>query len=231
MKLNLFIGFFLVVTLLSAQKPCGFKNGLQEGYCKHFYENGQLKEVANWKKGKLEGPATFFYENGTKKAEGEYKKNFKIGVWHYYHENGKLEAKEKYVYRDHMSVLEGEYISYYPDGQPKIMSFYKDGKRNGDFVAYHENGKIANKGKMKGDACDSFQIFDKEGKLVQEGRLDNQFQKTGLWRDYYSSGKKKAEGNYIAEKEEGEWFIFAEDGKIEKIIIYKNGEEVSSKKQ
>lgn len=230
MKLKLFIGLFLITMQLSAQKPCGFKNGLQEGYCKHFYENGQLKEVANWKKGKLEGPATFFYENGKKKAEGEYKKNFKVGVWQYFHENGKLQAKEKYVYRDHMSVLEGEYISYYDDGQLKITSFYKNGKRQGDFIAYHENGKIANKGKMKDDACDLFQIFDKEGYLLQEGKLDNAFQKTGLWKEYYLSGKKKAEGNYVSEKEEGEWFIFTEDGKIQKIITYKNGEEIASKK-
>ncbi len=36
----------------TAQKPCGYKDGLQEGSCKEFYENGQVKNTIEWKKGK-----------------------------------------------------------------------------------------------------------------------------------------------------------------------------------
>lgn len=51
----------------TAQKPCGYKDGLQEGSCKEFYENGQVKNTIEWKKGKKEGDAVFYHDNGVYK--------------------------------------------------------------------------------------------------------------------------------------------------------------------
>lgn len=47
-----FLLFFSISSLILAQKPCGYKDGLQEGTCKQFYDNGQLKYVVEWKKRK-----------------------------------------------------------------------------------------------------------------------------------------------------------------------------------
>ena len=45
MKRLLFMGLVFSANLLFAQKPCGFKDGQQEGLCKQFYDNGNTKEA------------------------------------------------------------------------------------------------------------------------------------------------------------------------------------------
>lgn len=206
MKRLLFIGLVFSANLLFAQKPCGFKDGLQEGLCKQFYDNGNTKEACYWKKGKLDGQAIFYYENGTKSAEGYFKKGFKVKTWTYYSKNGKISGKENYVYRDHMSVLEGEYITYFPNGNVEMKINYKDGKMHGDYHSYYENGTIQSKAKLNNNATDSFEIFYPNGNINAKGPTDANFKKTGDWIYYYK------------------------DGRPEKIVTFRNGNKVSEKK-
>lgn len=72
----MFLLFFSTAVLITAQKPCGYKDGLQEGACKEFYDNGQVKNTVEWKKGKLDGDAVFYYDNGKVQSKGEYKKGY-----------------------------------------------------------------------------------------------------------------------------------------------------------
>ena len=55
---------FLISIFLQAQKKCGFLDGLQEGNCISYYDNGQKKWVQNWEKGKLDGNYIASFENG-----------------------------------------------------------------------------------------------------------------------------------------------------------------------
>ncbi len=48
----IFLLFFSFSFMGTAQKPCGYKDGLQEGSCKEFYENGQVKIPLNGRKEK-----------------------------------------------------------------------------------------------------------------------------------------------------------------------------------
>jgi antitoxin component YwqK of YwqJK toxin-antitoxin module len=57
-------------------KPCGFKDGLQEGACKEFYDNGQVKN-SEWKKGKWDGDAVFYYDNGKVQSKENIRKDSK----------------------------------------------------------------------------------------------------------------------------------------------------------
>ncbi len=45
-----FLLFFSASAMIYAQKPCGFKDGLQEGSCKEFFDNGQVKISLNGKR-------------------------------------------------------------------------------------------------------------------------------------------------------------------------------------
>ena len=89
MKKILLIIFTSIPLLVFPQ--CGTVNGLKEGHCITFHENGNKRSDLIWKKGMLDGQAIFYYESGEKRAEGRFKKDYKIGEWVYYNKNGKFD--------------------------------------------------------------------------------------------------------------------------------------------
>jgi len=68
-------------------------NDKKEGEYKHYWENGQLREICNYKDGKKEGTYKEYYENG--------------------------QLREIYNYKDEKK--EGKCIKYYNDGYTRIM--------------------------------------------------------------------------------------------------------------
>ncbi|MBT2621548.1 MULTISPECIES: toxin-antitoxin system YwqK family antitoxin [Chryseobacterium] len=203
----IFLLLFSASSLAIAQKPCGYKDGLQEGSCKQFFENGQVKEVAEWKKGKLDGDAVFYYENGKIQAQGEYKKDYKIKEWVYYDKNGVLTSKEafrngeKNVYDN---SLTGTFYS--PSGTITEISNYKLGKLNGESKVFYENGKS----------------------VKQIGYYENGVA-TGKWKMLYPSGKVQRETEFANDQWNGTRVHYREDGSVEKTEIYKNGKLISTK--
>jgi antitoxin component YwqK of YwqJK toxin-antitoxin module len=73
--------------------------------------------------------------------------------------------------------------------------------RHGLFIAYHENGQVANE-------------------VYYEHGLEH-----GLCRDYYENGRVAAEGQYKNGKEDGEWRFWNPDGKLESATYYVDGVE------
>lgn len=138
----IFLLFFSFSFMGTAQKPCGYKDGLQEGSCKEFYENGQVKNTIEWKKGKKEGDAVFYHDNGKLNAKGEFRKDFKVKEWVYYDKNGVLTAKEIYRNGD-KNVYDNSFTAtfYSPKGVIEEVSNYKFAKLNGETKLYHEDGK------------------------------------------------------------------------------------------
>ena len=70
------------------EKPCGMKDGLQEGTCKQFYSSGKPSLIENWKKGKRDGIANYYYENGQLKATGNFTRDKRNVEWKYFYDNG-----------------------------------------------------------------------------------------------------------------------------------------------
>jgi antitoxin component YwqK of YwqJK toxin-antitoxin module len=203
----IFLMLFSASAWASAQKPCGFKDGLQEGTCKHFFDNGQVKEIADWKKGKLEGDAVFYYENGKVQAKGAYKKGYKVKEWAYYDNNGVLQSKEAYrngqkdIY-DNSSTA----TFYTPSGAITEVSNYKFGKLEGESKLFHEDGKS----------------------VKQVGYYQNGLA-TGKWKVLYPSGKIQRETEFVNDKRNGTRVHYREDGSIEKTEVYKDGKLISTK--
>ena len=44
---------------------------------------------------------------------------------------------------------EGKYISYHQNGEIKRKSHFKDGKKEGEDISYYQNGKIKSKSHFK----------------------------------------------------------------------------------
>lgn len=203
----IFLMLFAVSAWATAQKPCGFKDGLQEGTCKQFFENGQVKEMVDWKKGKLEGDAVFYYDNGKPQAKGEYKKGYKVKEWTYYDNNGVLKSKE--VYRNgQKNIYDNSSTAtfYSPSGIITEVSNYKFNKLDGESKLFHEDGKS----------------------VKQIGYYENGLA-TGKWKALYPSGKIQRETELVNDKRNGNRVHYREDGSIEKTEVYKDGKLISTK--
>ncbi|SDI65687.1 toxin-antitoxin system YwqK family antitoxin [Chryseobacterium jejuense] len=203
----IFLLFFSFSTMGLAQKPCGYKDGLQEGNCKEFYDNGQVKNMVEWKKGKKEGDAIFYHDNGKVNAKGEFKKDFKVKEWIYYDKNGALTAKELYRNGD-KNVYDNSFTAtfYSPKGVAEEVSNYKFAKLHGETKLFHEDGKS----------------------VKQTGTYDNGLA-TGKWKAFYPSGKVQRETEFVNDKWNGNRIHYREDGSIEKTEVYKDGKLISTK--
>lgn len=203
----IFLLFFSFSIMGLAQKPCGYKDGLQEGNCKDFYDNGQVKTEIEWKKGKKEGDAVFYHENGKLNAKGEFKKDFKVKEWSYYDKNGTLTAKEIYRNGD-KNVYDNSFTAtfYSPKGVVEEVSNYKFAKLHGETKLFHEDGKS----------------------VKQTGYYENGLA-TGKWKVFYPSGKLQRETEFVNDKWNGNRIHYREDGSIEKTEVYKDGKLISTK--
>ena len=59
------------------------KDGEPEGLIKHYYENGQIEEEANYKNGKREGLSKSYFENGQLKEETTDENDCPILIYHW----------------------------------------------------------------------------------------------------------------------------------------------------
>ena len=48
-------------------------------------------------------------------------------------------------------------------------------------------------------------------------------------KEYFTNGKLKLEGALMDNKKEGTWKSYKEDGQIEELTVWHNGQQVSSK--
>ena len=95
---------------------------------------------------------------------------------------------------------EGEYLTYYENGQLKYKSNYKEGVLEGEWLYYHDNGQLR------------FKENYKDGKLE------------GEWLYYHDNGQLRFKRNWKDGKKEGEWLYYHETGQLETTEIYKDGE-------
>ncbi len=86
---------------------------------------------------------------------------------------------------------------FYKNGQLFFQVPYKDGKQNGWYEQYHENGKVWEKQlRINGKVVDGYNVaFHDNGRIYQKG--------------YYKNGH-----------EVGKWYSFTSDGKPFKIYFY-----------
>ena len=128
--------------------------------------------------------------------QGKIKKGKKEGEWLSYYENGQL--KEKRNFKD--GKLNSERLVYYENGQLSYKSNYKDGKQHGEEISYMPNNPL---------------LFIRN---YEDGKED------GEWLQYDKyNGQLLDKNNYKDGKIEGKQFTYYENGQIEYMINYKDG--------
>lgn len=255
MKTRLFYTILLIKTLVihsQTDNPCGFKDDLQIGTCKDFYETGQLRCVANWKEGKLEGDYTFYHPNGKLQSKGSYTKNVQSGKWFFYSEDGFPISEESYLYDKGLRIKNGVFCFYnkqgilieetpytkdvinglaklyFDNGFLKQETTYKNGEIVGVTILYKEKSRdvLDGIGKMvKGGILTGvWKYFHEDGKTVElTGLYNEKGEQVDKWQSFYPNGVLKAESFFVNGKREGERKLYKEDGSLEKIELYKNG--------
>ena len=96
--------------------------------------------------------------------------------------------------------LEGPWVSFHDNGQLSVKGAYKDGKLEGPWVGFFDNGQLWRKGTFK------------DGK--QEGS----------WVFYRDNGQLRRKGAYKDGKKDGPWVTYGDNGQLQLKWTYKDGE-------
>ena len=156
-----------------------FSNGKEVGEFK-FYSENNSKYPTIVKQFNSDGfsKVYFFSENGVPESEGFMKGKQRVGKWKYFAKDGKtLISEENYTEGE----LDGQVITYYPDGKPTEVFPYKNGKIHGMMKRYSNEGIVLDEvmykdGKRNGLA----KYYNTNGQLLYSGMYENDL-KVGSW--------------------------------------------------
>jgi antitoxin component YwqK of YwqJK toxin-antitoxin module len=180
--------------------------GKEDGEWSNYWESGALKNKTNFKEGEMNGDWVSYYPTSKLKTTGKYDGNLKVGEWVDYFENGKpkelitykiFKEKTKVDYgimKDRVrleSKKDGHSISYsMKDFQKTEEGDYKEGKKNGEWIAYYPGGRnpavISNY--QEEELNGTMKQFDRRGNILQEMDYKNGL-KHGRFIVYDKKGK------------------------------------------
>lgn len=208
------------------------------GYNIFYFENGKIASEGNFKNGLPEGQWKAYFPSEVLKSVGSKQRGKSEGVWKFYNDDGNLAWL--YPYQD--GLKNGCAIQYDSVGNIVKETFFVDDKKQGEEVCFFENGTIQKKlnfeeGKESGIALE----FDDNGTIVAEqeykngylrsnkkfNQLDNEGNKTGIWRVYFKNGQIKSEISFKGGKMDGLAKEFDNKGKLLNISEMNNGVEAS----
>ena len=163
-----------------------YKEGKETGEWINNWDNGKLKNKSSFTNGVLDGEWISAYPNGKTKMTGKYDNGFQTGEWVEYFENGRQKDIITYkIFKEKTKIDYGimknrERLESKKDGHAVSFSSkdfgkteegdYKEGLKEGEWIAYHQGGKIpAVISNYKNGALNgAMKQFDRRGKLLQE---------------------------------------------------------------
>lgn len=209
-----------------------YKNGVEEGISPVFDTTGVLREIVNYRKGfvmtrealnrydregKKHGYWKSFFDDWSLHTECYYKHGLRDGFYKEYDAKGNLKKITKYV-NDVEQVLESDMKplivqhEYYPNGKVKREASFRDGRREGVWREFDEEGNVINS-----------QTYHKGG-LVSEGVVGTDGKRRGEYKEFFADSTLRAEGLFIDGLRSGEWKFYYQNGKLQEVGRYKEGE-------
>jgi antitoxin component YwqK of YwqJK toxin-antitoxin module len=142
-----------------------YKDGEEEGECKWWHPNGRLASQGYYKEGKLEGEFKSWDKDGQLLEHIVYGNEGKIVKLKRYHNCGVLDLEKTLIENDtyeltryyecdgkiHDQVImvgnkwNGEYNSWWHNGNKCIETTYKDHKLHGNYLYWNEEGTLKEK--------------------------------------------------------------------------------------
>lgn len=181
-----------------------FKDNLPVGDFKHYNNKGQLEAINTHAGDGKRAVAKLYHPNGKLKGTGLYINTKKDSVWRYFNEEGLLVLEEGYTF----DVLNGVQRSYFPNTGKLVEEItFKDGKKNGPWQRWFDNGKLWSKGAYVNDELE------------------------GEYEMNYPDGKAKLRGLYKQGMRMGVWIDFNENASIRSQTVYKEGRATTVKRE
>ena len=143
--------------------------------------------------------------------------------------NGKVDGDIKGQFKN--GKKEGTWVRYYENGQLFSVSNYNMGRKDGAWVTYNNKGMLIEKGLYINNLEEGTWIrFYENGEISYKGDFING-KKVGLWIAYHFNGQLEYKGSFKNGKKDGVWEYYATTGSIleEHSGIYKDGKIVRSK--
>ena len=119
---------------------------------------------------------------------------------------------------------DGQFLFWYDKQRIKIKSHkvFNNGKRNGRWTFWNENGNIVRTGSYAAGKRDgSYAYYFNDGSKKEEGAWKND-QRDGLWTKYSNNGNTQKEGTYSNGKKDGVWTTWNDKGLIASKYLYEN---------
>jgi antitoxin component YwqK of YwqJK toxin-antitoxin module len=212
-----------------------YKRGDLNGQYKEYDEKGNLILILNYRDGVIyeEMDTTSidieirneYDKNGRLVFSGSYKRNVPIGIHRFFDSVGNV--YNSFIYSEKGIKLsegiltkegkkEGPWIYYYEDGKVLAKGRFLNNQESGIWNYYYENGKEEQKGEYKnGKYNNVWTWFYFNGAVKREEEYVNG-KEEGQSAEYDTSGNIIANGSYFDGEKEGEWFYkvndFAEKG-------------------
>ena len=196
------------------------------------------------------------HSNGKKAFVGTYKDGFRHGDWTHYTKVGDGKYSVTYtagtfnmaLFTDKLGTdytgspitskrelgQDGTYLfqrnrkkyGYNLSAIPFGFVTTKDGKQDGLWTEWHENGEKYEEGTYKDGKEDGLWTWWYEnGQKRREGKRQG-YNKYGKWTAWHDNGKKKWEGSFNDGKKEGKWTYFYENGQKEEEGTYSEAHKI-----
>lgn len=121
------------------QSRVTYKNNIVYGNVQNYYPNGKLQEEGFWKINKWVGEYKYYYENGQLKYHWFFDDNGqRTGKQLYYYENGKKQIEGEWL----QGKEQGKIVEYHPNGNVSKVVDFENGKINGEYKEFFEDGAI-----------------------------------------------------------------------------------------
>ena len=181
-----------------------FKDGVPSGTFRYYYTDGKLKAIAVMSDDGQTARTVSYANNDRKIAEGNYRNEKKDSTWKYYSDyDGALLSEENYT----LGVKNGVFLTFYPNGKMAERINYRDGQKDGEWIQYFNDGNL----KFEG----SYSHGEQEGPFI----------------GYYPGQKIQFSGAYKAGRKDGAWIFYEENGAVKRSETFSEGALVKDNKQ
>jgi antitoxin component YwqK of YwqJK toxin-antitoxin module len=219
--------------------------GKKQGYWEENWENtDKLNSKGNYIDDVKEGLWVFYHSDGSIWYEEEFKNGDQSKMIIYYYERNELESKQLYVkgkYVKDIPLTESKKLfiprklsdndSRYSDwnNSQKIMDgkrinqYDSEGRKQGLWYNYNNEGNISSKGSYKNGLMDGYwEFYWENGKISSKGSFING-DRDGMWESYWFSGKLSVKGRYKNGSYNGIWEKYSNTGELEGKYLYEDG--------
>lgn len=122
-------------------------------------------------------------------------------------------------------IPHGRHVTYHENGARSIEGIYRDGQRQGLWQWRDENGTEQAECRYENDVGQFVSRFP-GGQVYLAGTYHGS-RRSGIWTEYYTSGRKRLQGEYRDNRQHGIWTAWSdEDTPREMLSEWQDGERI-----